>query len=125
MEKKLTDREMRVIWDGALKAGLDAGSNHKPRPMKRQWDDESPVAKQWHVPSGVCGFAWVIIASGRHSFARWCRKHNYSHKNYGTGEQIWIREHGQSYEKKMKHAAAFAEVLNLNGIEAYAGGRLD
>ena len=42
------------------------------------------------------------------------------------GISIWISEHGQSYERKRKHAAAMAEVLRKYGISnVYADSRLD
>jgi len=41
------------------------------------------------------------------------------------GVELFVYEFGQSYERQMKYAEAFARYLRDNGITAYAGGRLD
>jgi len=46
-------------------------------------------------------------------------------KAYEGGEELWIRDYNQSYERKMAYARAYAEVLQKSGINATAGGRLD
>ena len=45
--------------------------------------------------------------------------------SYYGGWTIWVGDFGQSYERKMAYAGAFAEVLQKHGIKAYANGRLD
>ena len=44
---------------------------------------------------------------------------------YAGGTVVWIRDHGQSWEKKTAHAMKMAEVLADAGICASYGERLD
>jgi hypothetical protein len=73
----------------------------------------------------MCGFGWVHISKGNTSFARWLKQNNLARKSYYGGLDIWIGAHNQSYEKKMAHARAMAQVLSEEGFQAYADGRLD
>jgi hypothetical protein len=92
-------------------------------------DDGSPVKQQWHVPQGVCGFAWISVRPGNCGFAHWLKKQGLSKgRAYGGGVQIWVSQYGQSYELKMAYAQAAADVLKaeLGGkVRVYASGRLD
>lgn len=122
--------EFAGIYKAAREAGLKAGNVHEPVPMIVQQhanmaDDNTPVVKEYFVPNGVCGFAWVNVAPGTCAFARWLVKQKLAHKAYYGGVDIWVSEYGQSMEKKMMYAAAFAKVLNEHGITAYAGDRID
>ena len=81
--------------------------------------------RTYHVPSGMCGFAWVGIRPGNSSLARQAKKLGIGGSAYGGGVSIWIHEHGQSYECKQKHAHAYARVLSEHGVDAYAQSRLD
>ena len=124
-------KDWRSIYDAAHKAGMEAGNKCVPEPMIVQqhvnmMDDNSPVAKQWVVDSGVCGFAWINVKPGNCAFANWCRKNNLGRTDsYYGGLTIWVGEFGQSYERKQQYADAFAKVLRENGIKAYSDGRLD
>jgi len=118
------------LWDKAHQAGLEAANNHTPTPMVVQQhqnacDDNSPVTKQWYVPQGVCGFAWVNIRPGNCSFANWLKKNNLARSAYRGGVDIWIRDFGQSMELKEKYARAFAKVITNAGIKAYPQSRMD
>jgi len=127
--RKFTEKEMEQIWYDAYCAGIDAGSNKIPTPMNVQEADLSgnpvPGSKVYHVPEGVCGFAWVIVKPGNSRFARFMKRRCESKPHYYGGVCHWIRQYNQSYERKMAHAEAFAEVLRKYGINAYADGRLD
>ena len=115
----------------AKAAGLAAGEAHNPRPMTVQEGDlltgkPAEGGKSWYVPEGVCGFAWVNVYPGSSSFAKWLVKNKHASKAYKGGVSIWVSDHGQSYERKGKHAEAMAKVLKDElGVEAYAGSRLD
>lgn len=131
------------IWAEARDAGLAAGAEHAPTPMivgspRVPFLDEriDPTKKVWHVPEGVCGFAWVHLENGRSGFARWAlnvKVNEYGHTlgnkawEWGRykGVDIWCGEFGQSLERKEKWARAAAEVLRGYGIDASARSRMD
>ena len=122
--------DFKAIYAEAHKAGMAAGDAETPTPMlveqhENPLDDESPLQKVWKVPQGVCGFAWIIVRPGNCGFARWCRKNKGTGKAYYGGEQIWVGEFGQSYDKKMAYASAFASVLRHHDINAHSFGRFD
>ena len=124
-------RDFAELFAKASLAGKQAGSNAIPAPMVVQQradvlDDSSPVAKQWYVSEGVCGFAWVNVKPGNSSFARWLKSHGYaSSDSYNGGVCIWIRDWNQSMQRKEAHAHAMAKVFQEAGIKAYAGSRMD
>ena len=124
------------IFIKAGKAGQQALEECTPTPMVVQQhenplNDDSPVVKSWRVSGGVCGFAWVHIAPGNCSFARWLRKKNYAGKAYRGGVDIWINAGGQSLERKQAYAHAMAAYLNDHKSEIgnpkyiYAQSRID
>jgi len=118
------------LYDKALQAGREAAKACTPTPMVVQqhanmMDDNSPVVKQWHVPDGVCGFAWVKIRPGNCPFANWLKKNKLGSKAYRGGVEIWISEYNQSMTKKETHAQAMSAVLREAGIDAWAESRMD
>jgi hypothetical protein len=116
----------------AVEAGKAAGNGAKPAPMFLV-EPSNPLAKgysppkaAWHVPEGVCGFAWVNVSPGNCSFAKWLVKNGFARKAYGGGVDIWISDFGQSMERKEACANAVAEVIrNEVGVKAYARSRMD
>ena len=137
-EKQEKLDNFKRIWDKAVQAGREALNRCTPTPMVVQQhasplDDNSPVVQQWSAPGGVCGFAWVNVSPGNCSFANWLKKNKLAGKAYYGGVDIWVREGGQSYERKMEFARAMAKVLNENrdtlampkAGRIYASGRLD
>lgn len=126
----LTDNEYQTLYNEAHEAGMAALDAKVPVPMtvqqhKDQFDDYSPVLKSFNAPGGVCGFAWIIVKPANCAFAKWTRRKGFSSKAYRGGEQIFVHEGGQSYERKMAYAGAFTQVLCDAGLKALAGGRLD
>jgi hypothetical protein len=135
----MAKKDWLVVFGAAVAAGEAAGTNAKPAPMMvvaraNPLDDNSPVEKAWHVPEGVCGFAWVNVkAKGIGArFINALRKAGYVSEyggwrrdHYYGGYTFWVRHYGQSYERKMAYADAFAAVLKKHGVPAYATGRLD
>lgn len=119
-----------ALYQRAHEAGMAAGEAARPRPMvvvqrENPLDDSSPIVKQYEpVMDGVCGFAWIKVRPANSSFGRWLRSRGHS-LAYQGGVSIWVRGFGQSYERKMAYAHAFAQVLEEAGIKAYAEGRLD
>ena len=128
---KFSPSEAQALFDKAHAAGMAAGEAHSPVPMhvvqrEHPFDDSSPIVKRYPpVMDGVCGFGWVNVSPGNSSFANWLRKQGYGHKAYYGGWEYWVGEFGQSYERKMAYARAFAKVLSEAGIKAYASGRVD
>ena len=120
-----------ILYQQAHAAGMVAALAKTPVPMvvqqhRRVLDDNSPVVKSWKVDSGICGFAWVKIRPATTAFARWLVKEGKGKvSNYEGGVTIWASGFGQSYERKMAYAGAFAQVLGKAGINAYPAGRLD
>jgi hypothetical protein len=104
------------LYDKALQAGLVAGKEATPTPMRIRGYE--PIA------DGVCGFATVNVP-GNTSFGRWVKKMGHGDKSYRGGLDIWVRQHGQSYERKVAHANAMAEVLQSGGVNAQARGNVD
>lgn len=127
-----TPTNFQAVFDEAVEAGLEAGNLAKPTPMvvvehRNQLDDNSPIKRTYApVMDGVCGFAWVNIRPGNSSFANWLKANQLARKDsYYGGVTYWVRDFGQSYERKAAYAGAFASVLTKHGIKAVAAGRLD
>lgn len=130
MSNKLTrDMQYMSMLDQANLLGRIAGNRHTPTPMNVVQADvfgrPLPGAEVYHVPQGMCGFAWVTIKPGTHPFAKWLKQRGYAHKGYYGGVEISIQEYNQSVERKYAHAVAMASYLRDNGIEATAHERLD
>ena len=120
------------ILNEAHEAGMVAGSAKVPAPMvvterANPVDDSSEIKNQWVVPSGICGFAYVITNEhGNGKFVKYLKSIGEGRKYYYGGHYAkYVREFGQSYEQKMAYADAYAQVLQNYGIKAYSDGRLD
>lgn len=130
MNRQLQYELFDTIYNAAQAQGALAGAEHAPTPMTvvqhaNPMDDSSEVQRYWDVPSGVCGFAWVVVRPRTSSFARWLVKRGLAKRDYYGGVSIWIRQYNQCYEKKLAHASAMANYLQSVGIKAYAHDRLD
>lgn len=123
--------DFQDLYEHAHKEGVHAAINVRVQPMfvgtptnifGSELDHTKPV---YHVESGVCGFAEVIVKPGNSRFANWLKKNRLASTRYGGGVSIWVSDFGQSYQRKMAYAAAFAEVLRSEDINASVQGRLD
>jgi len=130
--RKARYAEFEAVFNEANRAGFAAGEAAKPAAMivsqrANPLDDDSAVEKEWYVPDGVCGFAWIKVMPATSSFAKWLVKSgNAKGRAYGGGIDIWVSSHGQSYERKVAHASAMAKVLSEKlGVKCYAQSRLD
>lgn len=120
MTKK--EKELKVLFNEARIAGLEAVSKCTPTPMVVS-DPNS--GKNWFVPDGVCGFAWVTIYPGNCAAANYAKKYLGARHAYKGGTSIWVSEFDQSMGRKETYAAAFANVLYSAGIKAYSNSRMD
>ncbi len=136
------DKQYADLHAAAHAAGMAAGAAKVPVPMivgspssasasvslvvgsnGEKFDMAKPI---YYVPSGVCGFAWIVIEEGRSGYARWLKKNvRNSHKNYYGGWAVWVNEFGQSMEQKEAYADAYAKVVKQAGIAASVGSRMD
>lgn len=139
------DNEAVKIHQEAFDAGIAAMNEAKVIPMiveqhTNMVDDNSPVAKQWVVDGGVCGFAWIQFKANttpnrkflaglkRAGLAGEDKLENKNvkwGKSYQGGYQYWVSVGGQSMQKKEAFAHAFAEVLQKHGLTVYVGSRMD
>lgn len=127
---KLSPAACAALYMKAHEAGRAAAAVKVPTPMvvsehANPLNDASPVARQWVVAGGVCGFAWVKVRPGNSSFANWVKKNKYGRPDYPSGVAINVKDYGQSMELKEAYAYAFAKVLSEAGINAYADSRMD
>ena len=113
----------------AQRAGMAAAEALVPRAMVVR--EVNPISgqyeggAQYHVPEGVCGFAWVVVRPGNSPFARYLKAINIARKGYGGGVHVWVSGYNQSMERKEAYAEAYAKVLQEAGIKAYADSRMD
>jgi hypothetical protein len=113
-------QDWKALYDKAHEAGVEAAKAKIPEPMvvverANPLDDSSAIVKQYEpVLDGVCGFAWINIKPGNHSFCNWYKKNidENAKDNYYGGISIWVHDFRQSMEKKSAYAGTFADVLN-------------
>lgn len=137
MTKAERNAKFRKLWLAAHSAGLQAAAACVPTPMvvqqhANQLDDGSPVVKEWYVPQGVCGFAWVTLHPATSSLAHWLKAtvvrsdhHSDWRRAYQGGLQMWVHLGGQSMEIKQAYAGAFAKVFREAGYDCWPGSRMD
>jgi len=102
--------------------------------------DVDPNQKTWFVEGGVCGFATVVLDSGRTGFAQWVLKQRPKGEKLGskwwsngrtkgvglyTFERYGFADTGQSYERKRFVASRMAAHLRSKGIGAWVDARID
>ena len=123
----------KKILAEAHEAGMAAGSAKVATPMTLVESDlfDNPIGKTYYVPEGPCGFAWVVTHEhGNGKFVKYLKSISdgltVGSKYYYGGYYVkWVREFGQSIEKKEVYADAYAAVLKDHGIKAYSGSGLD
>lgn len=137
MEAKKPKFKPSAVFDAlyakAVAAGAAALEACKPHGMlvgsaKSLFGSEIDASKPvYYVEGGACGFAWVKIRPGSSAFAKWLVGKGYARGAYDGGVDIWIREGGQSMERKEAYAEAMAKVFREEGgIEkCYSQSRMD
>jgi hypothetical protein len=128
-KKVISKSECARIYKEAYEAGLLAGKEvGVPKFIVGDaigLSDQIDYSKKTYVLEGLCGFAWVNISPARGAFVNWLKSQDIGSKGYYGGYHIWVREFGQSVDRKLAFAQAFADVLDKYGISAYAESRLD
>ena len=121
-----------TIYEQAHNAGMAAGNGCTPTPMvvgqptTPLGNDIDYSKETYYVSDGVCGFAWINIKPARGKFVKYLKDNDIGRKDsYYGGYTIWVSGFGQSLDRKSAYARAFAEVLNENGLKAYAMSRMD
>lgn len=151
-EKVERQEGFHALVTRAVEAGNAAFAAATPVPMVVQehtnplgdllGGDAGSVVNEWHVPEGVCGFAWITLYAKGTDGRRFV---NYltgtqkparadlappvaAKKAYGGGFQVWVHSASQSLARKEAYAQAFANVIreaNIEGLAVYAGSRMD
>jgi hypothetical protein len=112
-----TDRKWAALDRKAHEAGMAAGNAKVPVPMvpferANPWDDTSAVKRVYApVMGGVCGTAYVKVRPGNSGFARWLKRHRGAFNAYYGGVQFSVNDFGQSLEKALAYATAYAEAV--------------
>lgn len=127
---KMSEAEMRALYDRALYEGQKAALDCTPTPMvvtqhANPLDRTSPIVFQDVVNDGVCGFAWVVVKPATHRFARWLKENRFARAGHGGGVHIWISDYNQSMARKEAHARAMSKVFSDAGINCYFDSRMD
>lgn len=123
------------LWIEACGNAMKAGLETTPTPMGvvRVDLDGTPLEAPTVIMEGPCGFAWVTIRPARGGMVQWLKARGVGHAGYYGGYEISTNaieretgcNFGQSYERKIRAAEAFATTLQAWGINAQADGRLD
>lgn len=139
------DNEAVKIHQEAFDAGIAAMNKAEVVPMVVQQhanmvDDNSPVAKQWVVEGGVCGFCSITFKANtkeNRKFLAGLKKAGLAgddkyatgnikwSKSYNGGFGYWVSQGGQSLQRKEAFGHAFANVLQKHGITCYVNSRMD
>lgn len=123
VDKPLTPIECKRIYDEASAAGKKAGDSAYVRPMVVS---DTDTKQTYFIEDGVCGFAEVHIETARGAFVKWCKENDLGWKAYRGGYDLQIDGgYNQSMQRKEAFCAAFAQVLNSYGIDAWMTSRMD
>lgn len=115
------------VYAEAHEAGMKALNAATPTPMIVADDPLYMSTKNvYYVSEGVCGFASIEGIRANSKMGKWLTEKGKGRRSsYQPGVTIWVREGGQSYERKVAYAWAFSGVLNKYGIKNYVESRLD
>jgi hypothetical protein len=122
------------IFQAANAAGVKAATDIVPVPMIVGTaiglsDKMDPSKPQYFVADGVCGFGWVTIGRGNHSFCKWLVKNGHARANsYEGGVTVWSPLRTQSMTRNEAFADAFAKVINEimgSEVRAHSRSRID
>jgi hypothetical protein len=103
---KVSETKLAEIWRNAKTIGNEAGNGSTPTPMI-----VTGMGQRYFESEGMCGFAYVTISPARGPLVSYLKKNRIGHSRYGGGYEVSVSEHGQSVERKEKHAEAMAKYL--------------
>lgn len=115
----------RSVYQDAERAGLQAVSQ-----LLALWaSHDAHLAAVDPLTDGYihgegCGCAWISV-NGNTAFARWAKRCKGWRKQTPSGVGLFVRRFGQSENRKLVYARAFAEVLRQAGIDARCDSRSD
>lgn len=118
----MTTQDCQHLYDKAHTAGILAANETVCRPMTVV---NPATGQRWHVPDGVCGFAWIVVKPGNGAFAKWLKTNKLAEKHYEGGVSIWVSDYSQSMQLKEAYARAFAAVIKEAGLNCYSDSRMD
>ena len=101
------DERWAALWEIAHGHAEEAAAREMPTPLR--------VAGAWYT-AGAFGTASIGVSDARRGFARWLRQEGKAHLERGRGAVLPARR--SMFDEAVAYATAFAEVLELNGIEA-------
>jgi hypothetical protein len=73
---------------------------------------------------GACGYASIRF-KGNTAFGRAMKAAGLARKSATGGLYVWVREGGQSLERKEAYAQAYAGVLTAAGVSCWYESRMD
>ncbi len=118
---------LRVLYAHAVKLADEAG-------MKAAEEcEEQMLSLAGYEAFPICGFAWVNFKPATSHFAHWLKKMDLARKAYEGGLNLWVSKFGQSHDKKLAYAHAYAKVITTElvltdvvpGLSVYGASRLD
>jgi hypothetical protein len=117
----MAKQNFQEVYDACDEAGRAAADATTPMPMTVVGHGE-----RYHVPAGVCGFAWIQFP-GNTAWGRWATKQGLASNGYPSGKCIRVFKYNQSMELKEAYARAFASKLNelVPNARAYSMSRID
>jgi hypothetical protein len=139
----VNEAKYQRLWDEMKRVSHEALASATPptpmvvgSPSTPLGNDVDPNQKMWYVADGVCGFAWVVLDSGRTGFSQWIMKKGYGSKHYQwgggyKGVSIWLHsregfaETRQSLQLKQQVCGKVAAYLRSEGVSAHYESRID
>lgn len=131
------------LWNELKRVAHEAYANATPptpmivgTPTTPLGNDIDYSKQTWYVADGVCGFASVVLDSGRSGFAKWLVANGYAGKHWVVGLgyrgiSFWANsrdgfpETRQSLQLKEQVCGAIARHLQSKGISAWVESRID
>lgn len=125
-----TEASVRALHAEAHAAGMAALEACTPTPML--WGSPThPLGSNVDLSKphsldldGPCGFASVRF-KGNTAFGRAMKRAGLAKSSATGGLYVWVREGGQSLERKEAYAHSYSAVLNAAGASTWVESRMD
>jgi hypothetical protein len=120
MDPKRRRQRFEALYRRAHAAGMAAAERALPYRIVVDADRGNPVE------SDAIGFAWVRVSPGNRGFGRWLLDNRLGHTGHPHGVEVRPpRLAMTALAPQAAYCAAFAAVLEEEGISAHAEERLD